>query len=467
MREKGRHGPPLRTVLLGLVIALLTSAAATAATLHPTLLAKAGYGPQPVGFARTPDGSLHVALESSVQWGDSFNGVGAIAISPSGQAQPEVQALSWNGPSPGSPNGVPGLAVLPSGALQAVFGGSPGGDPGPWGISSTNNGASWTTPVDVGSGSMEAGDSNVALAVSNGTPVIAAGCCGGIVIQKGFGTGAPTFLLTNSSDGAAGNTDLAVDGSSGAAVASWDSNAGAGGAWLQQAAPSVGAAQQAPIPSQYGTGTPLILAGRDSGPGVFAAYPSNFANTTKISLLQYGGGSISVGSVKGLHANTWGAATGGDGRIWVMWAGQLNGKGVIAVTRSNQTLTKFEPPQTYSFEWSSLFTLSGDGRLGPLDMLMSGTPNSPLVNGIYYARILPGLAAKVSVKRKGHKFTLKVKVTDAGAPVSGAKVKAKGAHKKTKSSGSVKLKVRGKRGKRITITIKHSGYAVLKKKVKL
>ena len=170
--------------------------------------------------------------------------------------------------------------MLPSGALEAVFGGSPSGDNGPWGISSTDGGTTWAAPDNVGSGLLAVGDSNLTLQVSNGTPVMTAGCCGNIVIQQGFGPGSPTNQLTNTSDDAAGNTASALDAGTGAVVASWDSNAGSGGIWLQQAAPTVGAAQKAPIPSQYGTGAPLILAGRDTGPGVFGAYSADFGTTT-------------------------------------------------------------------------------------------------------------------------------------------------------------------------------------------
>ena len=268
-----------RTTMVGLAIALTAPAGAAAATLHQTLLAKVGYGTTPPSFARTADGVMHVAFETNANWGDSANGVGARSISPSGHMGPQVQALAW-GSGGGSPNGIPGLAVLPGGSLEATFGGSPGGDDGPWGISSTDGGATWSAPVDVGSGSMEFGDSYVPLAVSNGTPILGAGCCGGIVIQQGFGTGAPTYLLTNSSDNAAGQTGLAVDAATGAAIAGWNSNAGSGGTWLQQVAPSEGTAQKVPVPSQYGTGTPLIVAGRDSGPGVFVAYPGNYGTTT-------------------------------------------------------------------------------------------------------------------------------------------------------------------------------------------
>ena len=241
-----------RPSLIALSIALLAPGSAFGATLHPKLVAKVGYGTVPIGFARSADGRLHVAFETNTSWGDSASGIGAVAISPSGKLGPQVQALAWNGPTSGSPNGIPGLAILPSGALQAAFGGSPSGVDGPWGITSTDGGATWSPPANIGSGSMAFGDSNLTLQVSNGTPVLTAGCCGNVVIQTGFGPGAPTYQLTNAADDAAGNTASAVDAKSGAVVASWDSNAGSGGIWLQQAAPSVGAARRRRSPPRSG-----------------------------------------------------------------------------------------------------------------------------------------------------------------------------------------------------------------------
>jgi hypothetical protein len=361
--------------------------------------------------------------------------------------------------------------VLPGGSLEATFGGSPSGDDGPWGISSTDGGFTWSAPVDVGSGSMEAGDSYVPLAISNGTPVFGAGCCGGIVIQQGFDTGAPTYLLTNNGDNAAGQTGMAVDAPTGAAIVGWNSNAGSGATWFQQVAPSEGSAEQVPVPSQYGTGTPLILAGRDSGPGVFAAYPGNYGDTTHMRLVRYGGGSVAVGSVKALHANTWGDATGNDGRIWALWSGVINGKGVTAITRSNKAVTRFEPIQRYGGTWSFLFTLSGDGRLGPLDLLLGGAPTikaGPVVSGIYYARVLPELSASVAVHKFGKgKFGLDVHVTDAGDAVSGANASAKGQSNKTNSSGAAKFTVSGSAGDHVTVTVTDAGYRVLKTSIKL
>ena len=152
------------------------------------------------------------------------------------------------------------------------------------------------------------------------SPVFTAGCRGNIVVQQGFGPSSPTYQLSNNSDGAAGNVDSALDAATGAVVTRWDSVDGSGGIWMQQVSPTQGAAVKVPIPSQYGTGLPLIVAGRDTGAGVFGAYASSYGTTTKVRLLQYGAGSVAVGKVKGLHANVTGlppGPTSGSG-----WSGQ-------------------------------------------------------------------------------------------------------------------------------------------------
>lgn len=468
MRNWSRAIQVLCAAVAALAFSLVAPFAAVGASLHPTLLAKASYGSTPVGFARTPDGVLHVVVDQNINWQDSYSGIAAVSISAAGHVGPSVQALNWGGQSS---QGIPGLTVMPGGALEATWGGYPFGSDGPWGISSTNGGATWSSPTNIGSGSMGFGDSHVGVAVSNGTPVLVAGCCGGIVIQRGFGSGAPTYQLTNSTDGCAGNTDVAADAATGAAITSWDSCDGTGGQWLQQVAPSTGAAVKLATPTQYGSGVPSIIAARDTGAGVFAAYPTNYGNTTHIALYRYGGGSTSVGSAKHMHADVWGIATGNDGRLWVMWYGQntKTGKFEIAVTRSNNADNAFEPIQVFNLTYSFLFWLSGDGRIGPLDMLISGTPStSGAAGGIYYARVMPVLSASVSAADLGGgKFKLKAHVTDAGDAVSTATVSAKGAHKATNGSGRAKLDVSGHSGEHVTVTISAPGYRPLHKAITL
>ena len=151
-----------------------------------------------------------------------------------------------------------------------------------------------------------------------------------------------------------------------------------------------------------------------------------------VRLLRYGGGSIAVGSLKSTQAKVLGVATSLDGRIWVMW-GDDSGGGV-AVTRSNKAVTKFEPIQHLKPNSAVLYRLSGDGRLGRLDLLVDQVLNVKSTippPGLYHGHALAVLSAAFSVKPiKSKKLvvighTLRVTVSDAGDPVPGAKVVAR------------------------------------------
>jgi hypothetical protein len=463
-------------VLVGLTLALIAPVVAAAATLHVKLVAKTGEsGFPPAGVVRSADGTLHVVFGTKVNWGNSADGIGATSISAAGHIGAQVQALSgWNA-------GIPGLVPLPSGQLEAVFGGgadngSTGANSGPWGIVSSDGGATWSAPADVGSGTMEAFAGDITAHLSGSTPVLTVPGAGGLVIQSGLGAGSPVFGLDTAGHGSLGNVDAALDATSGALVASWYSSDTSAGLWMQQVAP-VGAAQKVPGPLDTAQRQQLVLAGRDKGPGVFAAYAPDQASN-KIRLLRYGGGSVAVGSIKDVHAYNLGVATGLDGRIWVMWWGPLNGHGVIGITRSNKADTRFEPIQRYQLDSAYMWRIFGDGRLGPLDLLVNEVPTPPagtpagqgLVNGIYWARVLPELSAHASAaaaNKAKTKFVLAVKVSDAGDAVAGAKVTALGKSAKTSNQGIAKLTVSGSQGQTATVTITAPGYQTLKVTKKL
>src|SRR4029077_11534782 len=97
-RATAGHGSRARrlrcVVLVGFVLALLVPSGAFGATLQVTLLSPAGYVTLPIGFARTADGRLHVAYETSTSWGDAANGVADQSISPAGKIASPVQALN-------------------------------------------------------------------------------------------------------------------------------------------------------------------------------------------------------------------------------------------------------------------------------------------------------------------------------------------------------------------------------------
>lgn len=454
-------------VLLGLAFALSAPASALAAPANQLKrIATTDGGYEAIGVARTPDGALHVVTHTRAGSGGSYShGINAVSVSPSGHLGAQVAALSgWGDPDQ------PGLVVLPNGSLEAVIG---GGGPdtgiysGPFGIVSSDGGSTWSAPIDIGSHSMDAFAGPITARMSGVTPVMALPQAGNLIVQQGFGAGSPTSLLDTptSQDGYVGDVDSAVDASTGDVVVSWQSLATPGGDWLQGVAPSTGSAQEVPGQDR----TFAAVAGRDQGPGVFAAYtPDN----VHVRLVRYGAGSVAVGALHGLTAKVVGVATGIDGRVWVMWGD--DSKREVAITRSNKAATRFEPIQHLNSDAFDLWRIFGDGRLGPLDLLVNESPNVPtgqqLSNGIFYARVLPELSADISVSavsKAAGKFKLSVKVTDAGDAVSGATAAAKGQHKKTGGNGVAKLTVKGQAGSHVTVKITAPGYRTLRKTVKL
>ena len=461
----------LSTVAIAFVVAVVVAASAGESNAGPVpapfkrLAIANATASAAVAMARTSNGSLDLVYQTFS--GRSFSGLASLAIGPSGQAGLPVLAL------PGWQAGQPGLLVLPNGTLEALFAAispSPGLVPSVWGITSSDGGATWSAPTNVrGGGPNEAlaYGSDVTAALAGNTPVLALPQAGNIVVQTGLGAGSPSFVLTNSADGATTHADFGVDAKTGEVVASWPSIAHNPTLWWQGVAPTLGVAQQQPGQSRNA----LVLAGRDTGPGVFGAYTTD---GTHVRLLRYGGGSVAVGSRVGTTAKVLGVATGIDGRIWVMWGD--DGSGGIAFTRSNKAVNRFEPIQDVDPKAGSIYRVQGDGRLGPLDLLVDEIPGGkgPIQPaGVYYARVLPELSATVSVSVVKNKvgvvvaYKLTVGVTDAGDPVAGATVSAKGQQKKTNTKGAAVLTLAGGVGGTVAVIVTTPTYRTLTQSVHL
>jgi len=407
---------------------------------------------QAVAFTRSPDGILHLVYQTYS--GKSLSGLGSIAINAKGQPGPQVSALSWQA-------GQPGLVRLPDGTLEAVFGAvSPSNVSSLWGITSSDGGSSWSAPTNVkGGGSLESlvYGSDVTAALSSGTPVVTLPQAGQLVIQRGLGGGSPNYQLTNSADGSTADADVATDAATGEVVTAWQSIAGNPTLYVQGASPSTQPLQKVPGQSR----NVQQLAGRDAGPGVFGAYTPN---GKQVSLLRYGGKAVRVGIVPKTAAKVLGVATGPGGRIWVMW-GDDSGGGVN-VTRSNKAVTLFEPIQHLNPKSAILYRLSGDGRLGPLDLLIDQMPDTGTIQpaGLFYARVLAELSARLRVlpiknfKKVVVGHVLFVNVTDAGDPVAGAVVTVHGLHKTTDATGAVKFKFGPNVKGTFTVGITRPGY---------
>ena len=447
------------------VVVLGAPAAGMAAVKFTRVGAVPGSGGAVYAFVRTADGTLHIVRPTS---DNGAQGLTADAISPGGAIRAPATALST-----GWGVSVPGLLTLPNGSLEAFFGASAPGtsDSSAWGITSSDGGRTWAAPVDIRSGPLEdlAYSAQFRAEMNGTTPVLIVTVAGTVVVQQGLGQNTPTCQVTTATDSFAGDTESAVDAGTGQVVASWDSlQSTTGGDYIQTVAPSADTPDKVPGQPRGYEG----VAGRDKGPGVFGAYTTDGKH---VRLLRYGGGSVAVGSLATVVPAALGVATGIDGRIWVMWGSD---SGNMAVTRSNEAVTRFEPIQRLSEKIITLSHLAGDGRLGPLDLLADQLAdiNPLLPAGVYHARVLPELSAAVKVQtmtatKKKTKavtaHTLTVTVTDAGDSVSGATVTVKGHVKKTNSKGGATITLPGSGTGKVTVTLTAPTYQKLTTTVKL
>jgi hypothetical protein len=122
-----------------------------------------------------------------------------------------------------------------------------------------------------------------------------------------------------------------------------------------------------------------------------------------------------------------------SGRLWVFW----KKSGTVFARRSNKAATRFGATRRIRAPGgnaTTIYNLAGEGSRGPLDLLaLLDPPSGSIAN--FHQRILPGLTLRA--KRKANGKTA-FRVTDAGQPVAGAKVKVKGdGSKTTGKSGTV------------------------------
>jgi hypothetical protein len=196
---------------------------------------------------------------------------------------------------------------------------------------------------------------------------------------------------------------------------------------------------------------PVGITGRIEAGGVFVAYTQGTNEFTgKAAIYRVDTGkSIRLSNRKGAQDISIAAAPGG--RLWAFW----KQRDTIFATRSNTAATKFgEIVSVRALRANTtVYELAGEGSRGPLDVLaLLDPPNADIGN--WHTRILPGLTLAA---KKGKNGKVTFTVTDAGAKVSGAKVKIKGdGSKTTASKGTAKFTLEPGR---YSVTASKGGYA--------
>ena len=180
-------------------------------------------------------------------------------------------------------------------------------------------------------------------------------------------------------------------------------------------------------------GAPGVYVGYGTGDNMFSAKPAIYqVGASKFIFLKNQNDAAHVGIT---------AAPGG--RLWIYW----DRDGKVYASRTNPEVTKFGAIVSYptpNGNADNLYRLAGEGSLGSLDLFALMDPTDHL--NWWTERLAPGLKLEVAGNTNvSQGAKVKLKVTDAGAPVKGIDVYIPMASKKitgtTNAAGTAKLKI--------------------------
>jgi hypothetical protein len=401
-------------------IALLAPAAAAEAGPPGSWTRVAGGVPSgvDVGVARDPSGALHLLWPRASASGGSEQTSGGSVLHNSLSAGArrlggERQVAAYDGGVNHS------VALVPAAAgVRAFFSGLQAGGPLDRVLATASFGRGrWSAAVPVSnasSGRNPYAAAGIGAAVAaDGTPVTVWGSPGS-GLHVGLDPGAPDGSF------AAGNATgpgVGVDSSTGQALVAWNVlDAGTVAALpVPPSGPRVAVPGARAAELQHRVG----VSGRIGAPGVYVAYllgGNQFSG--RPALWRFGAPrGRPVSSARGARDVSLAAAPGG--RLWVFW----HRDGRLYATRSDPRATRFgaparlAPPRGLAIE-----DLAGEGSRGPLDMVaVLSRPRSGA--GIWHQRVLPELTLTATRARRGR---VTLRVTDAGVPVRGARVRVEG-----------------------------------------
>jgi hypothetical protein len=388
-----------------------------------------------IGLERTAEGVLHVLWTREASPGPGQVRHSAISASAKVVAGPD-SVFEY----PGGVNGSVELVAGPGGGLRAFFAGLAPGNAVTEHLATATagpDGRSWTAPTLASNGT-EVGGKPVYAALGIGAVIGLDGTAfsawgdpmGGFHI--GLSAGDPDQFIA---EGSPVDPALAVDSTSGLVVLVWNSVTG-NSALARPIAPP-GDAVILPRSGSTQFGQRVSATGRIGADGIWAGYSSGTnLFLGKPALWRLGARRAKIVSNEP-GARFTGVAAAPGGRLWVFWARD----DVLFAARSNSAASRFgqvvslEPPKGTT----SVFSLSGEGSRGPLDLLVNVQRSAG--TGFWHQRVLPGLTLTAQPTPGGFLF----KVTDAGTPVSGATVRVGSVEAKTGKKGTVGFKLRAGR----------------------
>ena len=408
-----------------------------------------------LALAREENGTLYIAWQVNE---GTTHGIRFRTLSPDATLFSSILNLisGWGSLSD------PAIRVLPSKSIHVLFGGlgtDPDHDGALFAIRSVDSGASWLDVQGPFSASESVSASDVVSVLSDYSMLISAWQgTGGVTVHIGEDDLPGNEFAADQSSCCGYHPNFAKDGATGDVYLGWYSNAtGQYGQYVQRVVPNDGTAMYVPG-SARADGLAAVatrhrqpIMGRSSGySGIYVAFCEGYPGCDAVKIWRYGDAAATTvnGESGSSHVNLFKAP---DGGAWVTWS---NG-GKIYATRSNSDISKFGRIQSIDIPGDgTLYKLTGEGSTGPLDLFalagLSGTAH-------YHARFLPALTLKGRKKVRAGKKA-RFKVTDAGTPVQGAKVKFFGKKAITNAKGKAVIKVpSGRRGKKKAKATK-SGY---------
>lgn len=277
----------------------------------------------------------------------------------------------------------------------------------------------------------------------------------GVFVHAGVSPATPDFNYQTPFGCCGYDSDIASS-PAGAIVVDWYSNAtGHLGVYAQRVASDgspIGGALNMPGTSNMSVGeigrTPLVS--RPNG-DFYVAYATGYPALNRIRLWRFGSNSsMTIARVSGSGGEpTATVAAAPDGRLWVVWKEDVKDRPHIFVVRSNKTATRFGAVVDAGAPagGSSGYRLDANATASALDLFGSFSIGTSSSVATWYRRVLPGLTltADPSRLRRGRSTRVTFVVTDAGAPVKGAKVRAGRQSAATNSKGKVTLELTAER----------------------
>jgi hypothetical protein len=340
---------------------------------------------------------------------------------------------------------------------------------------SADGGASWVLqPGSVVPDGAQSYASNTAATVrANGSTMQAFAGTLGTWVHEGLSPTTPNHDYQAPLGRYGYDPNLATD-AAGRTLLAWYSNAtGHLGVHVQDVAPDgspVGAPAVMPNTADMEVGmlgrTPL--AARPGG-GLYVAYPTGHPTQDRVRLWRVGAATAPVvGRPRGSGSPAVAVAATEDGRLWVAWTKGFGDPDVLA-RRSNEGATRFGATVNagHPSDAAEAYKLDASAAGGALDLLGNFNIDASAEAVTSHRRILPGLtlAADPGRLRRGRETRVRFTVSDAGDPVRGARVAARGTAGATDGRGRVTLTLTSRRA--FTAKATHSGYSAARKRLRV